>query len=191
MKTRQRTGHSARACISVGQSPCLDARHGAMPSSGHFQHSSLLLSLGLCPLGSSNPFFIHGSPSCHLMDVGPVSLFDCPAQPSNIAGAQPRLQHPQPCPGPRCPGETNPIILVRPDSTPLFIQPQTANTKKDSCLFFQAWRTQEAVLAVRPFLKALSDAAVCNPSSIFHVGWRSPTAEVRLPQVQTPRDVLC
>lgn len=25
------------------------------------------------------------------------------------------VQHPQPCPGPRCPGETNPIILVRPD----------------------------------------------------------------------------
>lgn len=47
------------------------------------------------------------------------------------------------------------------------------------------------MLAVRPFLKALSDAAVCNPSSISHVGWRSPTAEVHLPQIQTPRDVLC
>lgn len=69
-------------------------------------------------------------------------------------------------------GRPAPLSLsdpITPDSTPLRVHPHTANTKRDSCLFFQARRTQEAVLAARPFLEALSDAAVCKPSSIS--GW--------------------
>lgn len=163
MKTRQRTGPSARACNSTGQIPCLDAHQGAMPSSGHFQLSSLLLSLGLCPLGSSNSFLIYGLPilspdgygTCQPLptaQLSPLMLLVLAAQGSTSPafprkGRQPPLSHSHP---------------TEPDSTSLCIHPQTANTKRDSCLFFQAWSTQEAVLAAKPFLRALSDAAVCN-----------------------------
>lgn len=167
MKTRQRTGPSAWACNNVGQIPCLDAHQGAMPSSGHFQLSSLLLSPGLCPLGSSYSFLIygllilppHGYGTCQSLptaQLSPLTLLvlspgcnisSLPQNPA-VLGRQTPLSHSDP---------------IKPDSTPLCIHPQTANTKRDSCLVFQAWRTPEAVLPARPFLKALSDAAVCSP----------------------------
>lgn len=103
----------------------------------------------------------------------------CPAQPSIIAGAQPRMQQPSLPQDPAVLGRQTSLSHsdpIKPDSSPLHIHPQRANTKKDSCLIFQAWRTREAVLAARPFLKALSDAAVYKPSSISQVGWRLSTA---------------
>lgn len=195
MKTRQRTGPSARACNCTGQIPCLDAHQGAIPSSGHFQLSSLLSSLGLCrlcPLGSSNSFLIYG-----LLILPPHGYGTCQPLPTAQLNPLTLLVLSPGCNNPAVLGRQTPLSHsdpIKPDSTSLYIHPQTANTKRDSCLIFQAWRTQEAVLAARPFLKALSDAAVCKPSSISQVGGRFPTAaqeaEVHLPQIWTLGDVL-
>lgn len=174
-------------CLSVQQcrsNSLLDAHQGAMPSPSHFQLSSLLLPLRLCK--AVPPWFFPVIPylwTPHLATSWIVDLSAssyCPAQPSNAAGAHsPGCNIPSLPQDPAVLGRQTPLSHsdpIKPDSASLCTHPQPASTKRDSCLFFQAWRTQEAVLAAKPFLKALSDAAVCKPSSISQVGWRFPRA---------------
>lgn len=113
-------------------------------------------------------------------DMGPVSLFLLPSSAlwhcwcSAQDGASPA-----PLPSPIIP-----FRPIRPDSTPLSVHPHRANTKRGSCLLLHAGRTQEAVLAARPFLKALSDA-VCKPSSTS--GWMEVPQSSRSASASDPQ----
>lgn len=108
----------------------------------------------------------------------------CPAQPSDIAGAQPRMEHPQPhYPAPLShsdpSGQTQPLSLSIP----------TEPTQRGAAACFsmlgehkrQCWQPGHSS---RPWVMQFVSPAP------FQVGWRFPkAAEVPLPQ--TLRDVLC
>lgn len=72
-------------------------------------------------------------------------------------------------PGPtssHCLGNLHPPIptCISRTRDPYCSHPRAANTKRDNCPFFQAWRTWEAALAAKPaFPKALHDATVLQP----------------------------
>lgn len=150
MKTRRRTGPSARACNSAGQIPCLDAHQGAVPCSDHFQLSSILLPLGPCRLWTPRSF--QHVPHVQAPRVAALWIWDFSAS-SYSPG--PTSSH--------CLGNLHPPIQTRTSRTrdPYCSHPWAANTKRDNCPFFQAWRTWEAALAAKPaFPKALHDATV-------------------------------
>lgn len=170
MKTRRSTRPSARACNSAAQIPCLDAPQGAVPSSGHFQLSSILLPLGsprLCPPWSFQhvPYgWVPLVPTSWIWDLsasttaqlGPLTALVLAAQHTTLP-TFPRapLSH--------CWGKLHRPLQTRSSwtSDPYCSHLRAANTKRDNRPFLQVWRTREAALAAKlTFPEAPSDAAV-------------------------------